>query len=60
MLESLQCLCVRAQQNLRLCGGTSPVHNAVSVEGHEVDLTAATGTDGREKHLKNRDGFDLK
>lgn len=38
---------MRAQQDLR-----SPVHNAVSVEGHEVDLTAATRTDGCKKHLK--------
>ncbi len=32
----------------------SPVHNAVSVEGHKVDLTAATRTHGRKKHLKEK------
>lgn len=32
----------------------SPVHNAVSVEGHKVDLTAAARTHWRKKHLKER------
>ncbi len=32
----------------------SPVHNAVSVEGHKVDLTAATRTHRRKKHLKEK------
>lgn len=56
-------LCVRTISSVFVCVHTaesvyvaalSPVHNAVSVESHKVDLTAATWAHWCKKHLKRK------
>jgi len=45
-------MCAHSRIYVVYVAALSPVHNAVSVEGHKVDLTAAARTHWRKKHLK--------
>lgn len=47
------CMCAHSRIYVYVAA-LSPIHNAVSVEGHKVDLTAAARTYWRKKHLKER------
>lgn len=53
---------MKREKEREKCGGNgnhmaapSPVHNAIPVQGHEIDLTASSRFHRRKEHLRERE-----